>query len=361
MMKINSYLANYISKDYGAHVPEHCILDCSLGCSAVPLPSDVMERLCILLQETVKSYPHDETLLGRLVQRFFGVAPLQTEHFILGNGSYDLLCNVNLLCLCRGKKVLGHAPQFPAYVDHVNCIGAEYCCYQLDEQRNYRFDPEGYLSMMKEEYDLFILENPNNPTGQIIELCDLERIAARALSLDTVLVVDEAYGDYMPLSNSAACLVKNYPNVFVTRSFSKGFGMAGARIGYGISSPELITLLKKLVTPFNSNSIARELAVALLDSGADVIQLEQTAKKKAKIIAALHKLNVACTAKNTPIMTLFCSDPMIDLQQLLARVGLATVSCAGYGGMGQNAVRLMICEDVDLLIRLLQQAEALLS
>ena len=141
------------------------------------------------------------------------------------------------------------------------------------------------------------------------------------------LSIFEAYGDYMPLGNSAACLVNRYPNVIVTRSFSKGFGMAGLRLGYGISSLALVALLKKLALPFQCNSIARELAVALLDSEADVIQMEQTAQKKASVLASLQKLHVAFTSETTPIMALYCADQEIDLQQSTARQGLPAALC----------------------------------
>jgi histidinol-phosphate aminotransferase len=165
--------------------------------------------------------------------------------------------------------VLGHAPQFPAYVDHVHCIGANYRYYTMQARDNYRFDADGYIALMDADCDMFIVENPNNPTGQVIAIKDVERIAKRALELDTVLVVDEAYGDYMPLANSAIRLVAEYPNVVVTRSFSKGYGLAGIRLGYAASSPGLIAQFRKLQLSFNCNGVARELACALLESGAE--------------------------------------------------------------------------------------------
>ena len=63
------------------------------------------------------------------------------------------------------EKVLGHAPQFTAYIDHVNCSGSVYECYYLDRARNYQFDAAAYIAQMSAAYDMFIVENPNNPTG----------------------------------------------------------------------------------------------------------------------------------------------------------------------------------------------------
>ena len=360
-MKINQYINEYVSKDYGTATPKDCILDCSLGVNPAPLPGFVLEKLSFISGEIIKNYPHDDALLHKLVQRFSSVACLAPENLLLGNGSYDILCNLNLLCLGCGKTVLGHAPQFPAYVDHVRCVGAKFRYYAMQAQNNYRFDADGYIALMGADCDMFIVENPNNPTGQVIGLADMERIAKRALELDTVLVVDEAYGDYMPLANSAIQLIGGYPNVVVTRSFSKGFGLAGIRLGYAVSSPGLIAQFRKLQLSFNCNSVARELACALLDSGVDVPRAAQATQTKAQVIACLHKFRAAHTDPATPILTIYCEDETIDLQALLARAGLGAVSGAGYEGLGKNAARLMMCGDAGLLVSLLEKAQGMLG
>ncbi|MEL7602035.1 MAG: aminotransferase class I/II-fold pyridoxal phosphate-dependent enzyme [Bacillota bacterium] len=360
-MKINRFIKEYVSKDYGGSTPSGCVLDCSLGVNPAPLPGFVLERLSTISGEIIKNYPHDEALLHKLIRRFSGVARLAPENLLLGNGSYDILCNLNLLCLGRDKTVLGHAPQFPAYVDHVHCIGANSRFYAMQAQDNYRFDADGYIALMDEHCDMSIVENPNNPTGQVITIADMERIAKRALQLDTVLVVDEAYGDYMLLANSAIRLIENYPNVVVTRSFSKGFGLAGIRLGYAVSSPELIAQFRKLQLSFNCNGVARELACALLESGVDVPRAEQTAQTKVRVLACLHKFRAAHTCPVTPILTIYCEDEATDLQALLARAGLGAVGCAGYEGLSKNAARLMMCGDAELLVSLLEKAQGMLG
>ncbi len=357
-MKINQFIKEYVSKDYGGSTLPGCILDCSLGVNPAPLPDFVLKRLSFISGEIIKTYPHDEALLEMLAQRFSGIAKLDANHFLLGNGSYDILCNLNLLCIGRGKTVLGHAPQFPAYVDHVHCIGANYRFYTMQASENYRFDADGYIALMDKTCDLFIVENPNNPTGQVIPITDMERIAKRALELDTVLVVDEAYGDYMPLTNSAIRLIKKYPNVIVTRSFSKGFGLAGIRLGYAVSSLALIAQFKKLQLSFNCNSIARELACALLESGVDVPRADQAAQTKARVLACLHTFRAAHTDPATPILTVYCEDEQTDMQVLLAQAGLCAVGCARYEGLGKNAARMMMCDDDNLLVSLLEKAQS---
>mgnify|MGYP001446169133 CR=1 FL=1 len=115
----------------------------------------------------------------------FGVlicAAGMAAHLAGAAAANTILCGLNLLCLTRGQKVLGHAPQFTAYIDHVNCSGSVYECYYLNRERGYRFEVEGYLERMGPQYDLFIVENPNNPTGQILALEEpglADKLAAR--------------------------------------------------------------------------------------------------------------------------------------------------------------------------------------
>ena len=218
--------------------------------------------------------------------------------------------------------MLGHAPQFTAYIDHVNCIGSVCECYYLDRTHNYQFDAAAYIAQMSAAYDMFIVENPNNPTGQIIPLEDLRKIAQRALELDRVLIIDEAYAEYMPFSNTAIHLVREFPQVIVTRSFSKGWGMAGVRLGYAAASTEsdLLPQLKKLVLPFNSNGIARVLAQTALqtrlENPDDPFGIRAVRASKRELCEAIAQYNlrystnlqIAQTFADTPILRAFtCS------------------------------------------------------
>jgi histidinol-phosphate aminotransferase len=360
MLKINDHIRAYTPKDYAGHSPEHPVdLDCSLGVNQEDLPDLVFSRLKELdrkHQGPIKQYPQSEILLDKLADwyRERGIGWLKAENLILGCGSFGLLCSMNLLCLTGHKRVLGHAPQFPAYVDHVNCIGAAYSSYALPREKKYAFEAEDYLDAMTPDYDLFIVENPNNPTGQEIGLDDMRKIAEKAGSLHTILVVDEAYGDYMELCNSAINLVPDHPNVVVTRTFSKGFGMAGIRLGYAFASSEndILTCLKKLEVPFNGNGIARLLAEAVLDSHEDILRIRDIRANKRKVLGALTKLGAAKTSERTPIMTLYynTADSGFDLQKFLAeKAGIGVVGCASYDGLDKRAARLMLpgTEDVD--------------
>ncbi|MDR0540219.1 MAG: pyridoxal phosphate-dependent aminotransferase [Spirochaetaceae bacterium] len=359
MYKINDYICGYAVKDYAEQSLDCPIeLDCSLGVNPAPLPALVVERLRGLCADggyLVKSYPHDEALHEALSVwcSAHGINGIDKSFFALGNGSLELLYAVNILTLTRRSKVLGYGPQFTAYIDHVNCMGALYDYYALPPEDNFRFNADDYISKMNTSFNLFALENPNNPTGQIIALSDIRKIALRARELNTILLVDEAYGDYMEFSNSALRLVNEFSNIIVTKSFSKGFGMAGLRLGYAVNSDVhgVLPQLKKLVCPFNGGALGRALAIAALEStssGASLAALldtENVIAGKQAVLAALHGLKAACTSERTPILTLYYpgENAAFDLQKFLAyKVGLQTVGCSTYDGLSARAVRLML-------------------
>ncbi|MBQ0005729.1 MAG: histidinol-phosphate aminotransferase family protein [Clostridiales bacterium] len=385
---INDLFVTYQSLDYGTVEPEGEVkLDCSLGVNADLLDNCVFDTLHDFQQKTllndghyaeIKFYPHDDSITESLARwyRANGVGEewLTGQNFIMGNGSYEILCNLNIFCLTNGRKVLGHAPQFTAYIDNVYCTGSDYDYVVLSKYKNYRFDVDDYLAAISEDHAMFIIENPNNPTGQLIPLEALEQVAAKALQMNRILVIDEAYGDYLPFEATAVNLTGKYPNVIVTRSFSKGWGMAGLRIGYAVMSTETDTLdlLRKIELGFSCNALARSLARTALDSqlesGYDPFSTETVKRNELKLIETVGKLSdkyscplkIAETHDSTPILTLYCDteDEGLDLQAHLMKYGLLTVSCSTYIGLDRRAVRIMLPEEehMGLMFNILENA-----
>ena len=108
------------------------------------------------------------------------------------------------------------------------------------------------------------MDNPNNPTGQCIPLEQIEYIVREAAKDNICVLVDEAYGEYMRSENSAITLIKTYDNLIVLRTFSKGFGLAGLRLGYLVARPEIIEEMKKLTSPYDGNTLARRICAQVL-------------------------------------------------------------------------------------------------
>jgi histidinol-phosphate aminotransferase len=359
-------------KDYSkVEMPASIALDCSLGVNPEDLPPAVMAKLKTIDQDAIKHYPHDETVLDAIAGYYHRKAPdlswLTGDYMFLGCGSIDILQNLNLLFVAGGKKVLGQGPQFTAYIDQVACVGGVYEYCAMEKSNNYRFEADKYLAKMNGTYNLFILENPNNPTGQGIPLGDIEKIAAAAASLNKILIVDEAYGDYLPAADSAIRLVPKYPNIVVTRTFSKGFGLAGLRLGYLITANDEVSdtlkQFKKLENQFNSTGISRLLAITFLESQTNTPNIQQIKTDKRAVIAALTKFKLAHTAETTPLMTLYYEGPNRDFDLhawLYDTARLWTVGCENYDELGKHAVRLMLPKtgEIETLKALLTQSQS---
>lgn len=416
---MNSWIYQNESLDYSKTLsPVTGIeLDCTLGVNPNDFPQSIYDSLHEFhrpegesddhYQDLIKHYPHDETICQSIadrLKRLLKDADVPDELFypeganiILGCGSLDILNYMNLLCLTGGRRVLGHGPQFTVYVDSVIFTGSEYDYYQMiresadERDNNYRFNADEYIKKMKDsDHSLYIVENPNNPTGQIISRDDIGRIAEAALSKGKILIVDEAYGDYMDISNSAITLLKRYPNIIAVKTFSKGFGMAGMRMGYAVSSSRkdgktgdglsfdedsILFQLSKLLNQFAFNSMGRVLAQALLDAPEETIEkylgIAQIIRDKKYVLDHIEKttvFSVATTADTTPIFTMYynatddfkAQNPGFNLQAHLADHHLGTVGCETYLGLDQYAVRIMLPKSskIDRLAAMLKAASA---
>ncbi|MFM7760809.1 MAG: pyridoxal phosphate-dependent aminotransferase, partial [Burkholderiaceae bacterium] len=145
--------------------------------------------------------------------------------------------------------------------------------------KNFGHDLEAMVDSIASDTKLLFVANPNNPTGTFVEG---EKIAAmlKRIPSNVVVVLDEAYTEYLPanLHYDALAWVRQYPNLIVSRTFSKAYGLAGLRVGFGIAHPELTDLLNRIRQPFNVNSLAQAAAVAALN---DDEYLHESAKLNA--------------------------------------------------------------------------------
>ena len=358
---VKQSVLNTVSKNYAnMAIPDRPILDCTLGVSPYGLPERVRAALGAMDPETIVHYPHDADVIDGIVEKFRNTAELTRDQILLSCGSFDALCKINKAFLASNSGVMGVAPRFSAYVDDVNQIGAVHRGYVLCQENGYRFDSAEFLRCYSFYRDcpLVCIENPHNPTGQIIPLAEIEEIAAQAERSGAVLLVDEAYGEYMPEENSAVNLVSRRKNVAVCRSFSKGYGMAGLRIGYLVTNRALAEILRDLFVPYDCNGVARYLACAMLQEReyCDILR-RRTAQDKERILRVLTCVHAAATAAATPIMLLYHEDPETNLHQALLETGLLTVSGLGFEALGKNAVRMMVCADSGEQAALLRQAQ----
>jgi histidinol-phosphate aminotransferase len=189
---------------------------------------------------------------------------LELNQLVLGNGSNDLLELAARAFLTVGDCAVYSDHAFAVYPLATQAVGArgvsvKACDYghDLDAMR---------LAAVKEGAKLIFIANPNNPTGTFLSG---ERLHSFLLALPSniLVVLDEAYNEYLPGScryDSVAWLSK-FPNLLISRTFSKAYGLASLRVGYALGHPQVIDMLNRVRQPFNVNSMAQAAAVAALD------------------------------------------------------------------------------------------------
>jgi histidinol-phosphate aminotransferase len=185
------------------------------------------------------------------------------EQIILGNGSDEILGLLARTFLSPGDEAVMAAHTFVIYHMEVTAAHGKAVTVPL---KDWRHDVAAMAGAITDRTRLVFLCNPNNPTGTMVSAEEVAWLIAR-IPDHVVVVFDEAYFEYVRSSEfpDSMAWIKEGRNVIVLRTFSKIYGLAGLRIGYGVTTGEIVNLLNRVRPPFNANSIAQRAALAALD------------------------------------------------------------------------------------------------
>jgi histidinol-phosphate aminotransferase len=216
----------------------------------------VLERLRTLDADTLARYPVRENG-ERVVAQHLCVHP---EELLLTNGTDEAIHLVCETYLESGHDALIVVPTFAMFEIYAAATGAK--VISIPAGPEFRFPTDEVISRVTSRTRFIAIANPNNPTGAFVSISDLLRIAGAAP--DAALLVDEAYFEFS--GETTAPRWRGLPNLFVSRTFSKAYGMAGLRIGVLMGNRDQIRMLQRASSPYNLNSVAlASLAAALED------------------------------------------------------------------------------------------------
>lgn len=337
-------------------------VDCSEGVNTVLFSRKAEEAFNNLSFDSIRDYPNSSALRKNIIRYWKSHVSLEPARIFLGDGSMPCLSSINRLFLERGDKVLGYAPQFSEYESDVKMWGCRYEYVSLREDRNYKFDEEEFISRIDGSHKLIYMDNPNNPTGQVIPLSAIEQIVRVAKTFNIGVILDEAYGEYMDNGNSGITLVSQYDNLICTRSFSKGYGLAGLRAGYMVVPSQLAWAMDNIKTPNDMSTIARHIAAeALTDIGFVPAMRAKTCEIKSALLRTWKTLRIAETEPDVSIMMVSHIDENIDLARLFEERRIKVVSGKYYTGIGANSVRVKVpCEEkLPLVIKAFAEIDGL--
>jgi histidinol-phosphate aminotransferase len=205
---------------------------------------------------------------------------ISADQVTTGNGSNDILELIARVFLCPGKNAVFAQHSFAVYPIVTQITGAQAVItpvFSEESDSPYVIDFDAMLKAVNEQTGVVFIANPNNPTGSWAKREALYGFI-RALPQQVVVVVDEAYIEYAtdPDFPDASTWLSEFPNLVVTRTFSKAYGLAGLRAGYGLSSPEVADLLNRTRQPFNINLLSQVAALAALDDEAHIQKSVET-------------------------------------------------------------------------------------
>ncbi len=231
---------------------------------------DSARRAMLEMMAEVGRYPDANAfdLKAALARRY----QVPEEWLTLGNGSNDILELAARAFLAPGKSAVFSRYSFIVYPLATRSVGAE--AIVVPATSGFGHDLDAMQKAIRADTKLVFIANPNNPTGTYLSPQEIENFLV-ATPRHVMVVLDEAYNEYLepPLRFESSQWVHRFPNLIVSRTFSKAYGLAGLRIGYAMAQAEAADLLNRVRQPFNCNVMAQVAALAAL---ADHAFLEQT-------------------------------------------------------------------------------------
>jgi len=295
--------------------------------------------------------------LRRAVAEFVGVAPGQ---LVFGNGSNELIELLVRTFVQPGQNVVTSAVSFVAY--KLCTLGAARELREAPLGADMGFDLDGLLERVDQNTRLIFIANPNNPTGTCLGADALDRflaaVDARCAADPPIVAMDEAYIEYQSRSDypDSVALVARRPRTVALRTFSKAYGLAGARCGYGVTSRELVELMERVRQPFNVNSLAQAGALAALgDQGHVQRCVRETLAERARVHAALATMGFGVVPSHCNFLLVAFHRDAAALHQALMRRGVICRPMGPYGLTTQLRVTIGLPAENDRLLAALAE------
>jgi len=346
---------SYIHKDPAFPPPIHSepLIDCALGTNPYGYSSSILDIFSQRDIFQLEKYPDPSysQLVNRIIEYWSPYTNLEFNDIIISAGSSGLIERIGKVLISQSSQIFGYAPQFSEFITEMRAFGGHYSYLLLDKNDGFRFPTNLFINSMAPQYSIYYIDNPNNPTGQIIPIESIRDILDLALAFNAFVVVDEAYGDFADQSCSSIGLIADYPNLIVLRSFSKGAGLASLRVGYGVSRGVLNEYIRKVDLPFSVSQIASLAAVQSLNDEQFIIDCREKVKSgKMMLMNRFPKLLFSVTSMEVPITLIGHPDPKIDFCRLLAEYNILTESGCDFIGLDHRYVRLRVPKNMDGLI-----------
>ncbi|MCX5681146.1 MAG: histidinol-phosphate transaminase [Candidatus Omnitrophica bacterium] len=255
------------------------------------------------------------------------------NQIIFGNGSDEVIVLATRAFTGEGDEVIIAKPTFLIYEIAAKVSGAT---IRMVPSKDFRYDLKGMREAITDKTRIIFIANPDNPMGTYITQREAEAFL-KDLPKNIIVFFDEAYYEFVDKKDypDTLSLLRQYPNIILTRTFSKAYSLAGLRVSYGVASPGTAEILNRIREPFNINSLAQ---VAALEALKDSVYYRRTIKQiiteKKRLCKELTKLNLSFVESVTNFILINVKQDSLQVSQKLLRKGMI-VREMGFWGLDQ--------------------------
>ncbi len=369
--RIRENLYAYQKVDYGHAHDSHVktstcsIIDCALGTNPFYRTNHVADILRDL--SPLQVYPYqDSKVLNELkteILKYLNVASVPIEQVFLGHGGLVLLERMAIKFIAPGK-MLGISPQFCYMINDYVAAGGTYESISLLEED---FSVEKIERAVRTgQYNVVYVDNPNNPTGNYIPTSTLEPLMKICSENGTICIVDEAYGDFVDATESAAHYVPHYDNLIVLRSLSKGPGLSSIRSACLIMSQNIASVYSKIDNGFEPSYLSAILSIASLKQKDFIINSRKMVTEiKPYLMERFQMLGCRILPTHPEVSIFMAQKPGVDLYELFNSVNVLTTPGLGFAAttdkIDNSFIRFLVTPDKLVAEEVVRRVTPLLS
>ncbi|WP_454781139.1 histidinol-phosphate transaminase [Legionella sp. WA2022007384] len=287
-----------------------------LGCSPLALAA-----LKEMSPHTLATYP--SPMNHPLIPKLANKLKINTDQLFVSNGSdYIYTILLNCFALHHDKHIITHEYAFSTYAIQAHTLNIPVQTIGIDS--DWQVNVDKLIQACNSKTAIIFLANPNNPTGILINPKEIKRLLEN-IPETTILVVDEAYYEYAAaqLNCNSIDWLAHHPNLVITRTFSKIYGLAGVRLGYAVAHPSIIELMRRIQLPFTVNQVALTTAHAALDDDEFLqLSLRTNAEGMLQMKEGLNQLDITYLPSACNFLTIDCKEDGMRLYNYLLDRGI---------------------------------------
>ncbi|MDE1766317.1 MAG: threonine-phosphate decarboxylase [Thaumarchaeota archaeon] len=313
------------------------ILDFSSNVNPLGFPASIRNNLK-KTSALFSIYPDsDSAKLKSSLQKYTGI---QKDQIIVGNGATEIIYNFCKAFLGK-RNALIPIPTFGEYESAARLNDAKVSHF---ETMNLNYDIDDFLKAIPKNHCIFVC-NPNNPTGVLVSQKNMLRILDASHASSALVFVDECFIELA--SNPKESIVsklRKFDNLFILRSMTKSFGLAGLRVGYGLGSKKMVEILNRIKIPWNVSGIAQEAATKALSSRSHLEKTRRLVEKERKFLKnSISKISgFQCYDSDANFVLIKSQKNSKQLQKKLLKKNILIRDCSSFKGLNDKFIRVAV-------------------